>query len=169
MIFYKCWHFYNADSSISYFYFVYLEEDVLNYQEVLKSLGRTGSWQLGLWTLLAFLVLLDGLCQSLFEFTAFTPKFRCNIPFCEHPKNTTYLEQVSQNFPHYVIHGIPQEFLEAGDSCEYLGIAGMPDEIQEAAILNKVCSLDIHFRQIEIILKDSTAFFHQHIMFNQVI
>ena len=169
MIFYKCWHFYNADSSISYFYFVSLEEDVLNYQEVLKSLGRTGSWQLGLWTLLAFLVLLDGLCQSLFEFTAFTPKFRCNIPFCEHPKNTTYLEQVSQNFPHYVIHGIPQEFLEAGDSCEYLGIAGMPDEIQEAAILNKVCTLDIHFRQIEIILKDSTAFFHQHIMFNQVI
>ena len=132
-------------------------------------MGRTGSWQLGLWTLLAFLVLLDGLCQSLFEFTAFTPKFRCNIPFCEHPKNTTYLEQVSQNFPHYVIHGIPQEFLEAGDSCEYLGIAGMPDEIQEAAILNKVCTLDIHFRQIEIILKDSTAFFHQHIMFNQVI
>ena len=138
MIIYKCWHFYNADSSISYFYFVSLEEDVLNYQEVLKSLGRTGSWQLGLWTLLAFLVLLDGLCQSLFEFTAFTPKFRCNIPFCEHPKNTTYLDQVSQNFPHYVIHGIPQEFLEAGDSCEYLGISGMPDEIQEAAILNKV-------------------------------
>ena len=125
-------------------------------------MGRTGSWQLGLWTLLAFLVLLDGLCQSLFEFTAFTPKFRCNIPFCEHPKNTTYLEQVSQNFPHYVIHGIPQEFLEAGDSCEYLGIAGMPDEIQEAAILNKVCiTLVILFHQVEIILKDSTAFFHQ--------
>ena len=125
----------NVELKITFFF---TDEDFLNYQEVLKSLGRMGSWQLRLWTLLALLVLLDGLCQSLFEFTAFTPKFRCNIPFCEHPKNTTYLDKLSENFPHYVRHGIPQELLETGDSCEYLGIAGIPDEIQETAILNKV-------------------------------
>ena len=114
------------------------DDDYLNYQDILKSLGHIGSWQLTIWSLLAFLVLLDGLCWNLFEFTAYIPKFRCTIPFCEHPENTTYLDKLSENFPHYVRHGIPQELLETGDSCEYLGIAGMPDEIQEAAILNKV-------------------------------
>ena len=49
------------------------------------------------------------------------------------------------NKPSFVHLGIPQDFLETGNSCEYLGIVGIPEEIQDAAILNKVFELPSDF------------------------
>ena len=60
-------------------------------------------------------------CEALFTASA----------VCLHDMQTT-------NKPSFVHQGIPQDFLETGNSCEYLGIAGIPEEIQETAILNKV-------------------------------
>ena len=63
-------------------------------------------------------------CEALFTASA----------VCLHDMQTT-------NKPSFVHQGIPQDFLETGNSCEYLGIAGIPEEIQETAILNKVSEL----------------------------
>ena len=68
--------------------------------------GRFGTWQILVFGLLAFVCLLDGLYENLYAFTAFTPKYRCSIPFCEHPLNATYSNeektQEKGNFPIYV-------------------------------------------------------------------
>jgi len=115
--------------------------DSFNYEEVLKVLGRFGTWQILLFALLAFVCLLDGLYENLYAFTAFTPKYRCSIPFCEHPLNATYYgekkTQEKRNFPIYVQRGISADLLESGESCEYLGISGMPIGMDQEAILNK--------------------------------
>ena len=115
-------------------------EEFIDYDEVLKSIGRYGSWQVRLFVLLALVAFVDGLIENLFEFTAFSPKYRCNIPFCEHPQNTTYFSNSSSSvFPIYVLHGIPQKLLLSGESCEYLGFSSMPNvEMEQQTILNKV-------------------------------
>ena len=69
--------------------------------------GRFGTWQWLLFALLSFVCLLDGLFENLYAFTAFTPKYRCGIPFCEHPQNASYFgtgEKTEEkgNFPIYV-------------------------------------------------------------------
>ena len=68
--------------------------------------GRFGTWQFLLFAQLAFVCLLDGLFENLYAFTAFTPKYRCSIPFCEHPQNASYfggeMAQEIGNFPIYV-------------------------------------------------------------------
>lgn len=115
--------------------------DPFNYEEVLKVLGRFGTWQCLLFAQLAFVCLLDGLFENLYAFTAFTPKYRCSIPFCEHPQNASYFggekAQEIGNFPIYVKRGISADLLETGESCEYLGISGMPMGMDQEAILNK--------------------------------
>ena len=102
--------------------------------------GRFGTWQALLFAQLAFVCLLDGLYENLYKFSAFTPKYRCSIPFCEHPQNATYYfgTEKTGDFPIFVERGIPADLLETGESCEYLGISGMPIGMDQEAILNKV-------------------------------
>lgn len=118
-------------------------EEGFDYNEVVKTLGRScGLWQCRLLGLLAVLILLDGLYDNLYEFTAFTPSYRCNIPFCEHPGNATYfMKESSKDFALYVERGIPTDQLQTGEGCDYLGISGMPIGMDQEAILNKVRDL----------------------------
>ena len=99
------------------------------------------TWQISRWQKCGNLPssLLDGVIESLFEFTAFMPKHRCSVPFCEHPRNTTYFQDAKlSNFPIYVQRGIPPDLLETGESCEFWSISSMPSGLDKEAILSKV-------------------------------
>jgi hypothetical protein len=52
------------------------EEEPLNYDDVLKCIGRYGTWQIRIFVLLALVAIFDGLIKNLFTFTAFTPNYR---------------------------------------------------------------------------------------------
>lgn len=125
-----------------------IEEEPFDYNNVVKTLGRCGLWQCRLFGLLALVSLLDGLYDNLYEFTAFTPSYRCNIPFCEHPGNATYfMKESSKDFALYVERGIPTDQLQTGEACDYLGISGMPIGMDQEAILNKVRDLTENYKR----------------------
>ncbi len=145
-----------------------LVDEYFDFNEAAKSLGNFGRWQVQLVLLLAAVVVFDTLVSNMLAFTAFTPKHRCNIPFCEHPDNSTFegKEQVNlawksrplhgrpqqrprslrsfvevehDLFPYYVRQGIPDDLLDSGRSCHYYGIANIsPQAYETSVLLNKV-------------------------------
>ena len=64
--------------------------DPFNFDEVLKIIGRFGNWQFRMFVLMTIVSILDGVYDNIYHFTAYTPKFRCSIPFCENVQNASY-------------------------------------------------------------------------------
>ena len=114
------------------------QNDPFDYEEIVKVIGFSW-WQFRLILLLALICICDGLFDTLFEFTAFSPKYRCSIPFCETVSNTSYYAYNSTTkFAKYVDLGIPQDILGSGESCQYLGFLQIPQGMNQEIILNKV-------------------------------
>ena len=128
------------------------ENDPFVYEEILKVIGFSW-WQLRLIILLALISVCDGLFDSLFEFTAFTPKYRCSIPFCETVSNTSYYAYNSTSFAKYVDRGVPKEILNTGQSCQYLGFLQIPQGMDQEIILNKVIYQDFSFFRSSVRIK----------------
>ena len=128
------------------------ENDPFVYEEILKVIGFSW-WQLRLIILLALISVCDGLFDSLFEFTAFTPKYRCSIPFCETVSNTSYYAYNSTSFAKYVDRGVPKEILNSGQSCQYLGFLQIPQGMDQEIILNKVIYQDFSFFRSSVRIK----------------
>ena len=112
-------------------------QEPFDFEEILKVIGHYGWWQCRIFVLFAIVVICDGLYENLFYFTAYTPKYRCSIPFCELPSNTSYYEY-NKTFAKYVKLGIPEDILQLGESCEYLGFVQIPAGMDQETILNKV-------------------------------
>ena len=138
------------------------ENDPFVYEEILKVIGFSW-WQFRLIMLLALISICDGLFETLFEFTAFTPNYRCSIPFCETVSNTSYYAYNSTEFSKYVDRGVPKEILNSGEACQYLGFLQIPQGMDQEIILNKVIyqiSLSFHSSvRIKTII-DNPLFYH---------
>jgi len=92
----------------------------IDYDKVLKHIGQFGRYQLKIHLLLWLTSALSGLAVVVYAFTGYTPAYRCRVPLCEPPTNTTitsyYADPNNQTFADYVTAAIPILALEETNS-----------------------------------------------------
>ena len=62
----------------------------MDLDKVLQHVGPVGLWQYLHVSLLFLVAVCSGIGVVTFAFTGFVPKYRCAIPQCEDPSNTSY-------------------------------------------------------------------------------
>lgn len=63
----------------------------VDYDLVLEAVGECGPWQIGMFVLLALPSCLSGMAVYMYQYTAFIPKHRCFVPYCD-DENSEYIE-----------------------------------------------------------------------------
>jgi OCT family organic cation transporter-like MFS transporter 4/5 len=62
-------------------------DSTLNFNEILNEIGQFGRWQQRIFMCCCLISLANGLITVAFAFTAYSPKYRCSVPFCEDQSN----------------------------------------------------------------------------------